>query len=292
MARKETLKENTAEVAFKPSTVALEKTTTTPRVTLMLLSLKGPLTCRHLLNDITLLMPEHIATDTKLKERFTLAEVSEIADMKDANNVFLIETRKKSPAPLLWLVTREEDPATKQVTHEVMKFMMTGVYTMKELKFPGNPLSNTQMTTMFSAEFESSVGLRKAKSILTKIFNTSSAPVAEPATSKDYVDKIASFFFLEKQIMVRFYHIAKNTAETEAILAERRRKEEEKRQVQTEEEKADEAEKEKEADETVDPNIALIGEQKPWFEVNEVGPRFTLHPRETDMDDNYKDPEE
>lgn len=268
-----------------------------PRKTLLVLSLKCPLICRLLLNDIESLIPENVKRDGKMKEKFTLEEVSDLADLKDADNVFLIETRKKTPAPILWAVTKDIDAETKKEKYDVMKFVMTGIYTMRELKFLGNPLANSQMITLFSKEFDTtSKGMKRAKEILTKMFNTTKKYNGEPSATNHYVDKIASFFLIEKQIMVRFYHIAKKTQETEKIVAERLRKEAEK-QKQLEKEgnaeaiiEAEADEKEKENEEVIDPNIQLNEEMKPWYEVNEIGPRFIIHPRESDLDDNYKDP--
>ncbi|KAI5171973.1 ribosome biogenesis protein BRX1 [Nematocida sp. LUAm3] len=261
------------------------------RKTLLLLSMKCPMGNRLLLNDLEKLMPEHVVRDTKMKEKFSLDEVADLADMKDADNVFLIETRKKTPAPILWAVTKEKTGNTKKEQYDIMKFMMTGIYSMRELKFTGNPLSNSQMLTFFSKEFDQSAGMRRAKAILTKIFNTTKSTTGAPEKPSDYTDKIAGFFLKEKQILVRFYHIAKKTHETEKILQERLRaeelkKEEKKEENPEEEEKAEEEEQEEEL------TTVLNEQMKPWYQVTEVGPRFTLHPRESDLDDNYKELEE
>ncbi|KAI5192036.1 ribosome biogenesis protein BRX1 [Nematocida minor] len=265
-----------------------------PRKTLMLLSLKSPLTCRLLLNDLTSLLPENILRDSKLKERFTLSEISDMADLRDADNVLVIETRKKSPAPIMWLVSKDITE-TGEDKFDVMKFILTGVYTMSELKFTGNPLSNTQMMTVFTHDFDNSTGLRRARTILTKMFNTTKKSDSAPQGTTDYTDKIASFFILDNQIIARFYHIQKKTKETEKIVAERALKEQRLNQEQKEDEKLEEIEQNHKPDEDiVDPNIEAIlaSDQVPWYEVNEIGPRFTMHPRESDLDDNYVAPDD
>ncbi|KAI5185736.1 ribosome biogenesis protein BRX1 [Nematocida homosporus] len=269
-----------------------------PRRTLMLLSLKCPMMCKFLLKDLEGLMPENVTKDAKLKERFTLEEVAEVADIRDADNVFLLETRKKSPAPILWAVTIDKDNSSQvegeisKPKYDTMKFMVTGIYSMKELKFSGNPLANSQMLTLFSKDFECSAGMQRAKSILTKIFNTTRPVEGEPSTPKDYVDKIASFFLKGDQIMVRFYHIAKKTKETERLMAERQKQELIEQKKANAEGVGAQAEIEaEEAAEVEDPNIKLDEEMIPWYEIIEVGPRFTLHPRESDLCDKKENAE-
>ncbi|KAI5179568.1 ribosome biogenesis protein BRX1 [Nematocida sp. AWRm80] len=276
-------------------TQQIETDEQTKRKTLLLLSVKAPMTCKHLLHDLAKLLSGHTSTDSKIKEKFSLKDVLEVADMNDSNNVFLIETRKKSPAPILWAVTQDTDPETGKQTSDVIKFILTGVYTMKELRFLGNPLANTQMITLFSKEFDSSKGLKRARVVLNKIFNTTTEKKEEPTQISEYTDKIASFFILDKQIMARFYHIAKRTVETEKIIAERKRKDLTKTAEQKDQEEKDELENpEKKFEEELDPNVLETISQNNgvWYEITEVGPRFSLHPRETDLDDNYKEPEE
>lgn len=258
-----------------------------PRNTLMLLSVKTPLACRLLIKDLSALLPNNVMRDSKIKENFSLSEVSELAEVNDSDNVFLIETRRKAPAPILWTATRVVDAESKKESWDVVKFILTGVYTMKELKFLGNPLGDTQMATLFSAEFENSSGLRRIRRMLTNIFNTTTAGVAEPVATKDYVDKLASFFLVEGRIFARFYHLSKKTAETEKIQLERRRAESE----QPKNGSDDEGEPAAAAPQgATDPNVQLDGNEAPWIEVTEIGPRFTLHPRESDLDDTYQAP--
>lgn len=269
-----------------------------PKKTLMLLSIRSPFGCRHLLNDLSLLMPENTLRDTKMKEKFTLEEVKELAGIRGADNVFLLETRKKSPAPILWAFISEKDKETGEELCDVMKFSVTGVYTMQEVREIGNPLSNTQMITLFSQEFEKSMGLKRAKAILARIFNTTRRVTGEPQTTSCYTDKIASFFLLGGDIFARFYHISKKTQETE----KKEREEAEKSRALTKDEKDAEAEEEKEKEfetgpktepiihtEHTDPNLETVEKavaKAPWYEIHEIGPRFTLHPRESDLIDN------
>ncbi|KAI5165292.1 ribosome biogenesis protein BRX1 [Nematocida sp. AWRm78] len=293
-------KENTKEVGMAEEIVSKEakkESSTkvvcnehTPRRTLLLLSLKAPGACRQLVTDLISLLPENTARDSKLKDRFSVYDVADIAEMRDAENALVIETRKKSPAPIMWAVSK--NGATEGSKYDVIKFMLTGVYTMSELKFIGNPLANTQMTTLFTEDFEKSSGLKKAKNILSQIFNTTTVSSAAPTSSMDYVDKIASFFILDNTIHVRFYHIQKKTREAEKIIASRLRQEQKMNAEKKEEEKLEEIEANNKPDnETeVDPNIEAAmaaTDQVPWYEIHECGPRFTLHPRESDLDDNY-----
>jgi len=301
MMQTQTRAEDKEEPATRVTKVEVEKSKTAPKKTLFVLSVKSPFACRHLLNDLESLMPQWALRDSKMKNNFSMKEVAEMADLKDADNVFMIETRTKTPAPILWAFTRDVNPETQEEKCEVIKFMMTGVYTMKEMKFMGNPLANTQMATLFSKSFEKSKGMRKAKAILNRIFNTTSEKEGEPSAISDHTDKIASFFLIEEQIMVRFYHIARKTQETEKIEAEKRRKEYEREREKKAENKEsgseDEneektAEKKNEHQEDVkkgveDPNIPQDLSQMSWLEITEIGPRFTLHPRESDLDDRY-----
>ncbi|KAI5188457.1 ribosome biogenesis protein BRX1 [Nematocida sp. AWRm77] len=285
------------EKAPKVEKVEVARFEHTPRNTLVLLSVKAPMACRLLIKDLEALIPDNVTKDSKIKENFSLSEISELAEINDCDNVFLIETRRKSPAPILWTVTRIAEEGTQKEVWDVVKFVLTGVYTMKELKFLGNPLTDTQMTTLFSGEFEKSKGLRRIKRMLNNIFNTTQAAGKESAEAKNSADKIASFFLVEKQIFVRFYHISKKTTETERIEAERKRRElerekERKEKKEQKEQDGSEESQDEEEEEKEDPNIqmqaGLSSTEVPWTEVTEIGPRFTLHPRETDLDDEYK----
>jgi len=241
-----------------PSRVAEGKSST-----LLLLSLKAPCLCRHLLNDIQSLLQETTARDSKMKSKFSLAEVLEIADMKDAENVLLIETRKREPLPYCWLVTRSGEEGREW---DVMKFSITGVFTMQELKMPGNPFSSSQMITVFSEEFERTEGWKRVKRALTRIFNSTEEERGK-GPIEDSVDKVASFFIIEGTVVARFYHVHKRVVEPLVQEASGEEKE-----------NGNGARKKKEAEHRTKEESL-----QPRLELREVGPRFTLIPRESDI---------
>lgn len=182
--------------------------------TLLLLSLKAPCLCRHVLNDIHKLLPKNTARDAKFGSRFNLRSVLEVADLKDADNVFLIETRKKEPMPYLWIVVSGNSSGKEDAS--ILKFSITGMFTMQELKFPGNPFSHSQMVALFSADFDKSEGWRRIRACLAQIFNTVKEPQAGDPLVEGCVDKVASFFIVEEAIVARFYHVQRRAEEAPA----------------------------------------------------------------------------
>lgn len=168
--------------------------------TLLLLSLRSPMLCRHILNDLQRLLPGRAERDSKFKSAFNIGELLELADLKDCDSVFLIETRKSDDYPSVWILTRGEDKG-----ETVLKFTLSGIFTIYELKFLGNPLADAPMLALFSPEFGSTDGWRRVRATLLRIFHTA-------GDSAD-ADKAASFFVVDGSIFVRFYHIVHDRAD-------------------------------------------------------------------------------
>jgi Brix domain len=251
-----------AKMAEKGAGGRMECLDSKPSTTLLLLSLKAPCLCRHLLNDIQSLLAGSTERDSKLKTKFNLAEVLEVAELRGAENVLLIETRKREPLPYFWIVAKS---AEKGCEWDVMKFSITGIFTIQELKMPGNPFSCSQMITVFSGEFGRTEGWRRVKRALVRMFN-STRTEAGRGPIEDCVDKVAAFFIVEGTVVARFYHLQRRIPSSSSEAGEKAGANEEKEAIHKE----------------IETKISEEG-ARPRLELREIGPRFTLIPRESDV---------
>ncbi|EDQ89890.1 uncharacterized protein MONBRDRAFT_36786 [Monosiga brevicollis MX1] len=149
---------------------------------------------RHLLQDLRVLMP-HSKKDVKMDRKDRLNEiVPEICEMKNCNNCIYIEMRKKKDV-YMWMSKMPMGPS--------VKFLVTDIYTMSELKLTGNCLRGSRPLLQFDQAFDSQPHYQLLKEIL---FQTFATPNQHPK-SKAFVDHIFSFSILEDRIWFRNYQV-------------------------------------------------------------------------------------
>mmetsp|Transcript_11034 Transcript_11034/g.41200 ORF Transcript_11034/g.41200 Transcript_11034/m.41200 type:complete len:286 (-) Transcript_11034:37-894(-) len=148
---------------------------------------------RHLVEDLRKLLP-HQKKDSKFDAKGDLSAINEIADVKSCNFCLYFEARKRQDL-YMWV--------SKQPTGPSVKFHVSNVHTMDELKLTGNCMLGSRPLLSFDAAFDVRPETKLMKELLSEIFST---PRGHPK-SKPFVDRIMSFFFLDGKIWIRNYQI-------------------------------------------------------------------------------------
>eukprot|EP00939_MAST-03C_sp_MAST-3C-sp1_P002043 g2043.t1 len=161
---------------------------------------------RHLMLDVRKILPHH-KKDAKFDMRNNFHEIVEICEMKSCKNCLFFECRKKKDL-FLWASHTPNGPA--------VKFHVTNVHTMAELKFTGNCLLGSRPVLVFDKLFDTIPHWKLIKEIFTQIF----APPVDHPKSKPFVDHAISFFIVDGRIWFRHYQIVTRT-ETQAVKAAR-----------------------------------------------------------------------
>lgn len=147
---------------------------------------------RHLMNDLRDLLP-HSKKEPKLDEKRNLLLINEICDMKNCNNCIFFEPRKNDL--YLWVARIPSGPS--------MRFLVTNIHTMAELKLTGNCIKGSRPLLVFDKNFESVSRLKLVKELFSQVFGS---PRGHPKT-KPFVDHVFSFFYIEKRIWFRNYQL-------------------------------------------------------------------------------------
>jgi ribosome biogenesis protein BRX1 len=154
---------------------------------------------RHLLEDIRTLLP-HMKKDSKLDEKQQIAAaVNEIASVKSCNSAVLLECRKRQDV-YMWTALTPNGPS--------VKFHLTNVHTMDELKLTGNCMKGSRPLLSFDNSFSTLPHFQLIKEIFVEIFGT---PRGHPK-SKPFVDRVMCFYVSDNRIWVRNYQIAEEEA--------------------------------------------------------------------------------
>lgn len=160
---------------------------------------------RHLLNDLRDLLP-HSKSEPKLDLKRNLREVNEICDMKNCNNCVFLESRKKTDL-YMWVARAPSGPS--------MRFHVTNIYTMAELKLTGNCLKGSRPLMVFDKSFESAPHLKLIKTLFTQTFGS---PRHHPHT-KPFVDHVFSFTMHDDRIWFRNFQIVYDAEKNEKAMA-------------------------------------------------------------------------
>jgi len=147
---------------------------------------------RHLMKDVRDLLP-HSKKDVKFDSRL-MNQVNEVCDMKGCNNCLFFESRKRQDF-YLWVSKTPNGPS--------IKFHVTNVHTMSELKFSGNCLKGSRPLVHFDGNFDSEPHLKLIKEMLAQVFST---PHMHPK-SKPFIDHIINFYLCDGRIWFRNYQI-------------------------------------------------------------------------------------
>ena len=185
---------------------------------------------RHLLNDLRVLMP-HSKTDVKLDSKGTfvldrgfldtrcavqpaclraathpfppsfcaldkLHVINEVCEMRSCNNCIFFEVRKHEHL-FLWLAKTPSGPS--------VKFHVSNVHTMDELKMTGNCLKGSRPVLSFDSTFDSTAAYRLMKEVMTQTF---ASPKGHRNT-KPFVDHVLSFHIADNKIWARNYQIVR-----------------------------------------------------------------------------------
>jgi ribosome biogenesis protein BRX1 len=142
-----------------------------------------------------MLMP-HSKTDVKVSDKRALSAINEMADLKNCTNCLYFEGRKKVDL-YLWMCRTPQGPS--------VKFHVTNVHTMAELKFTGNCLKGSRPIVCFDKSFDDAnqPQLMLIKELFSQTFST---PKMHPK-SKPFVDHIVMFSYFENRIWYRNYQI-------------------------------------------------------------------------------------
>lgn len=197
-------KENGEKV--KPSGTVEKKQRWRNKQRVLLLSSRGvSYLARHLLDNLKVMMP-HARSDSKFNRKHGLAELNEIAEIRNCNKCVYLEMHKRQDA-FIWLSAQPHGPS--------VKFLVENVHTMEELKLTGNCLKGSRPLLAFGEDFDAEPHYKLIKELLTQIFST---PNFHPK-SQPFIDHVINFSLLDNKIWVRNYQIGEEMAEIGPRLA-------------------------------------------------------------------------
>ena len=145
------------------------------------------------------------------------AAVNEIAEVRGCHTVLFLECRKRGQDGYLWLGRTSHaneyaggidggaaDGATNggQKKHLMMsggpsvKFHITNIHTMDELKMTGNCMRGSRPVLSFDRSFDAVDHLRVVKHLLVDVFGT---PRGHPK-SKPFVDRVMGFYYADGKV--------------------------------------------------------------------------------------------
>src|SRR6476661_7247938 len=124
---------------------------------LLLLSTRGiGQQYRHLLNDLSLLLP-HSKKEAKWETKGSLQGLNELAELCGTNNALFFETRRGGEL-FWWMGKTPNGPC--------IKFYVQNVHSAQELKLTGNCLKGSRPLLSFDASFDASPSWKLTKEIL------------------------------------------------------------------------------------------------------------------------------
>lgn len=149
---------------------------------------------RHLLLDILQLLP-HAKKDSKLDTKTDRGVINEVADLKGCTSTIFFETRKHQDL-YLWTAKTPTGPS--------IKFHVTNIHTMAELKLSGNHLKGSRPVLSFDANFDAEPHLQVIKAVLSQIFAT--PPMHHK--KKPFFDHVLSFSVVDNRVWIRNYQVS------------------------------------------------------------------------------------
>jgi len=189
---------------------------------------------RHLLEDLRTMIP-HSKKESKLDVGKNYsgsgagggqgAAVNEIAEVRGCHSVLFLECRKRGQDGYLWLgrTSHANSAFEGEGAEEVVgkkhlmitggpsiKFHITNIHTMDELKMTGNCMKGSRPMLSFDKAFDTVDHLKLVKHLFVDVFGT---PRGHPK-SKPFVDRVMSFYYADGKIWVRNYQILEETAAT------------------------------------------------------------------------------
>jgi len=171
---------------------------------------------RHLLEDLRTLIPHH-KKDSKLDVKHgdnggVGRAVNEICDIKGCNTVLFLECRKRGQDAYLWMgysgTAAVSNPAVLSHGGPSVKFHLSNVHTMDELRMTGNCMRGSRPVLTFDKSFDQEDHLKLLKLMFIDVFGT---PRGHPK-SKPFVDRVMGFYFADEKIWVRNFQISEEQA--------------------------------------------------------------------------------
>ena len=174
---------------------------------------------RHLLEDLRTLIP-HNKKESKLDAGKNYsgnsagggygAAVNEIAEVRGCHTALFLECRKRGQDGYLWLgrtfhansAYNEEETGNiskKQLMitgGPSVKFHITNIHTMDELKMTGNCMKGSRPILSFDKSFDTIDHLKILKHVLVDVFGT---PRGHPK-SKPFVDRVMGFYYADGKV--------------------------------------------------------------------------------------------
>ncbi|KAI6230648.1 Ribosome biogenesis protein BRX1-like protein [Aphelenchoides fujianensis] len=167
-----------------PLVVVMSSTTPRPTCTdkdrVLILCSRGVLArTRHLMKDFKDLLP-HTRAESKFEKSSKLADLNEMAELDSCTRCLYFENRKKRDS-YLWAADVRGGAS--------VKFLLTNIHTMRELKMAGNCLKGSRPILSFDPQFDKEPHLQVIKEIFKHTFKT---PQYLPK-SKPFIDHVFNF---------------------------------------------------------------------------------------------------
>ncbi|OJJ43236.1 hypothetical protein ASPZODRAFT_154709 [Penicilliopsis zonata CBS 506.65] len=226
-----------------------------PKTRVLMLTSRGvTFRHRHLLNDLTALLPhthKESKLDTKKKTAGYNLLLNSLADLHSCNVIFFLEARKHGEDTYLWLSRPPNGPT--------IKFHLTNLHTTGELGtgFAGNCLKGGRGLVVFDRSFDENgpAGTEYRGLIREMLRGVFCVPKRGVRGMKPFVDRIIGIFGVDGKIWIRVYEI---------------------RESEPGSKKKSEGEEE---DKTAKPAAKGKGKDRgPEVSLVEIGPRFVLTP--------------
>lgn len=152
---------------------------------------------RHLLEDLRTLIP-HAKKESKLDPGKTGSDlgggmakaINDIAEMRSCSTVLFLECRKRMDA-YLWV-----GRAGPSATGPSVKFEVSNVHTMDELRLTGNCMKGSRPVLIFDESFDRLDELRVIKELFVDVFG---CPRGHPK-SKPFVDRVMGFYYADGKV--------------------------------------------------------------------------------------------
>lgn len=181
----------------KPSRESSEKASHINRQRLLVILSRGvTYRHRHLIADLLALLP-HARKEPKFDLKKNLAQLNEVAELYNCNNICFFECRKHQDL-YLWL--------TKPPNGPTVKFHVQNLHTLDELNFTGNCLKGSRPILLFDKAFEGSDHHRLLREMFVHAFGV--PPNAR--RSKPFIDHVMTFSIVDNKIWVRNYQISES----------------------------------------------------------------------------------
>lgn len=148
---------------------------------------------RHLMLDMQKVIP-HSKKDCKFDKKDPLVSLNELAGLANANKCMYFENRK---GKILYLWTSHTNGGPS------VKFLVTGVHTMADIKLIGNCLKGSRPMLSFDSHFDKIPHLKLIKELFVQTFTV---PYKHPK-SQPFIDHVVTFSYVDGHIWFRNYQI-------------------------------------------------------------------------------------